>query len=134
MRIIIREKGEGQQMNGYIFKKGQTWDEVFQPADHSDVVVWRLAGPTKGFQLAEVWLGEYGPQGAAEGHTHEDMDQMVLLIEGNLRYKLGDQEGIMEPGDFVFMPRGVYHEAQAIADKNVTFVVYTPPPKNGSTK
>lgn len=47
-------------------------------------------------------------------HMHPNEEQWTYLIEGKMHYVLGDEERILEPGDFVHIPRNVNHRSRAI--------------------
>lgn len=42
-------------------------------------------------------------------HTHDAEDESWYVIEGTLRFRLGDQESEAPAGSFVFVPRGTPH-------------------------
>jgi mannose-6-phosphate isomerase-like protein (cupin superfamily) len=42
-------------------------------------------------------------------HTHDNEDELFLVIKGRLVIKLRDQEVVAERGQFVIIPRGVEH-------------------------
>ncbi|MEU3460942.1 cupin domain-containing protein [Streptomyces sp. NPDC006733] len=48
-------------------------------------------------------------QGEFVWHTHDDTDELLLVISGRLtvRFRAGDVE--LAPGEFVVVPRGVEH-------------------------
>ena len=45
-------------------------------------------------------------------HVHAHEDEAWWIIEGALRFKLGDEERTADTGAFVFVPRGVPHSFQ----------------------
>lgn len=42
-------------------------------------------------------------------HVHENEDESIYLMDGEITVTVGDRPHHMEPGSFVFMPRGVPH-------------------------
>lgn len=46
---------------------------------------------------------------AAPVHTHQHEDEYSFVLEGRVGVRIGDEEGIAEPGDLVAKPRGVPH-------------------------
>ncbi len=42
-------------------------------------------------------------------HRHRDEDEFWYVIEGELRFRLGDDDDHAPQGSFVFVPRGVEH-------------------------
>ena len=48
-------------------------------------------------------------------HVHRDLDEAVYVLEGDFRWKLGDQLRVASAGSFIFIPRGVAHCFQNVA-------------------
>ena len=60
-------------------------------------------------------------------HTHEAEDEFWWVIEGQLRFKLGDTFAETETGSFVWVPRGVPHAFQNVGDTPARLLVmFTP--------
>jgi quercetin dioxygenase-like cupin family protein len=57
---------------------------------------------------------------------HPNEEQWTYLIEGKMYYVLGDEERILEPGDFVHIPRNVNHRSRAIDGSAKFFTVKSP--------
>ena len=55
-------------------------------------------------------------------HVHEQ-DELIYLLEGRLRVKLGDDLNEAEAGAVVFIPRGVQHTWQNVGETEARFVV-----------
>lgn len=47
--------------------------------------------------------------GSTNWHSHDDQDEVFLLLEGSLSVQLRDRIVGMEPGDLFIVPRGVEH-------------------------
>jgi uncharacterized cupin superfamily protein len=59
-----------------------------------------------GFTLIE----QLAPAGfSAPPHTHTSEEEGFFLLEGEMRVNCGDDSWSLEPGGFVFLPRGVQH-------------------------
>jgi mannose-6-phosphate isomerase-like protein (cupin superfamily) len=55
-------------------------------------------------------------------HTHDQEDEMFLVVSGRLRIQLeGDEEVVLEPGQFYVVPRGVRHNP--VAEEEVEIVL-----------
>ena len=48
-------------------------------------------------------------QGEFVWHTHENEDELFLIIKGKLTIKLRDREVNLQAGEFFIVPRGVEH-------------------------
>lgn len=53
-------------------------------------------------------------------HKHENEDELFLVVKGQLRIKLRDQDDVvLNPGEFVVIPRGVEHNPVAKEETHV---------------
>lgn len=59
-------------------------------------------------------------------HSHPDEEQWSYIIKGKMHFILGDEERILEEGDFVHIPRNVKHRSRAIDGPVVYFSVKSP--------
>jgi quercetin dioxygenase-like cupin family protein len=55
-------------------------------------------------------------------HFHSREDETVYILEGNFRWKLGDELSVRGPGSFVFIPRGLAHTWQCISERPGRFL------------
>jgi quercetin dioxygenase-like cupin family protein len=63
---------------------------------------------------------------AGEGpplHVHTREDEVVYVLGGEIRWKLGDQLSLTGPGSFVFIPRGVPHTWQNVGNGECTMLI-----------
>ncbi|TFG53909.1 MAG: cupin domain-containing protein [Gemmatimonadales bacterium] len=82
---------------------------------------WRpkIVGELNGQQVKLAKL-----QGEFVWHAHENEDELFLVIEGRLVIKLRDREIVLDPGEFVIVPRGIEH--QPVADEEVHVLLFEP--------
>jgi quercetin dioxygenase-like cupin family protein len=79
--------------------------------------------PFGGDELMVVRVdGPAGSLAAAHAHPHE---QMCVIVEGRVRFRIGDEETEAGPGDVLHIPSGVEHEAEVLED-TVFFDVFHP--------
>ncbi|MET9518399.1 cupin domain-containing protein [Streptomyces sp. NPDC002994] len=57
-------------------------------------------------------------------HTHEDTDELFLVISGRLTIQLRDADVVLEPGDLFVVPRGVEH--CPVADEETAILLLEP--------
>jgi quercetin dioxygenase-like cupin family protein len=50
-------------------------------------------------------------------HCHGREHETVYILEGEFRWKLGDELSVAGPGSLVFIPRGLAHTWQVIGDR-----------------
>ena len=75
----------------------------------------RIAGQINDFHVKLVKL-----QGEFVWHHHDTEDELFLVVAGQLRINLRDQEPVMlGAGEFVIIPRGVEHQPVAEAECQV---------------
>ncbi|HYM50517.1 MAG TPA: cupin domain-containing protein [Candidatus Limnocylindrales bacterium] len=83
----------------------------------SELIVTPLRGQRLMPEGARFALAEWGDPGGtfdppryiAPLHRHRDEDEAWYVVEGRLRFRLGDEEVEAETGSAVFGPRGVNH-------------------------
>lgn len=56
-------------------------------------------------------------------HTHAAEDETWVVLEGTLRFRLGDEEAQAPPGSFVFVPRGTVHAFQNVSEAPARILV-----------
>ena len=88
-------------------------------ADISEHWSPRIAGELNGQQvkLAKL-LGEF------VWHHHEAEDELFLVVKGTLRMRFRDREVLVEPGEFIIVPRGVEH--LPVAEQEVHIMLFEP--------
>ena len=68
-------------------------------------------------QMAAVVLEMTLPVGHSPAlHVHETLDDTWYAIEGRMAARCGDEEFVIEAGDWVSMPRGVAHTFRVVGD------------------
>ena len=59
-------------------------------------------------------------------HVHEREDEAFYVIEGEIRFRQGDEEFVRGPGSWVWGPRGVPHAFKIESESARALVVVTP--------
>jgi quercetin dioxygenase-like cupin family protein len=62
--------------------------------------------------------GDHNPR-----HAHPNCDEVLLLLSGRLEHSAGDEKVILEPGDAIRIPAGVYHNAVSIGESDADMIV-----------
>ncbi|MFD0359757.1 cupin domain-containing protein [Streptomyces sp. NPDC127110] len=57
-------------------------------------------------------------------HTHEDTDELILVISGRLTIQLGEGDVVLEPGELFVVPRGIEH--RTVADEETAILLLEP--------
>lgn len=75
-----------------------------------------------------LFVLEAGESSSDEPSVHEQSDQILVLLEGDLRAVLGKEEAAMKAGDAVLVPAGTPHKFVNTGGRRaVTFTVYAGP-------
>ncbi len=61
-------------------------------------------------------------------HVHDDVDQVMVVLEGEIEFTIGNERRLMGPGDLAIIPHGVSHGAKVAAGQHcVTLEAFSPP-------
>ncbi|HEY3584062.1 MAG TPA: cupin domain-containing protein [Casimicrobiaceae bacterium] len=78
-----------------------------------------ISGQTVGAQGLAMHVVVIPPGGRAQPHVHVGYETGIYVLEGRVRTRWGarlEHEVVSEPGDFLFVPPGVPHEAINMSD------------------
>ena len=93
--------------------KARKWFEVLQTSKRSQTATMSLAP---------------GDASGARAEAHEESDQVLLMLDGELNGEVGDQRPALKKGDVIIVPAGVKHRfVNHTAKPAVTFNLYSPP-------
>lgn len=59
-------------------------------------------------------------------HVHHREDETMYVVEGEIRFRVGDDEFVAGPGTWVWQPRGVPHAFRVESDGARALVIFTP--------
>lgn len=60
-------------------------------------------------------------------HKHANEDESLYVIDGEVRFKLGDELQSAPVGSFVFIPRGTPHTFQNVGDEPARMLIHFTP-------
>jgi mannose-6-phosphate isomerase-like protein (cupin superfamily) len=66
-------------------------------------------------------------------HTHEDTDDLFLVISGHLTIDLPDRSVELEPGELFVVPRGVRHRPRAEVETHILLIEPEGTPNTGDS-
>lgn len=101
-------------------EKFSLFDELWSP---------RIVAESNG-QLIKLAKGS----GELVWHSHENEDELFLVIKGMLTIKLRDREVVLEPGDMFVVPKGVEHCPLAAPDTHFVMIEPASTQHTGSEK
>ena len=60
-------------------------------------------------------------------HTQPDHDEIVIVIDGEAEFRVGDETRRVGPGDFMFIPRNTLHgRVRTLTDSMSALSIYAP--------
>lgn len=65
-------------------------------------------------------------QASAGGHSHLN-EQMLYLLEGKARFRLGEEERVVGPGEVVYVPSNLHHELELLTPTIRYVEIFSPP-------
>lgn len=68
-----------------------------------------------------------------EDHTHPTEDEMFYVLEGAITFRCGGETFDLEPGGFIFLPRGIQHGYTIRGEAPVRLMVITSPVREGAS-
>jgi quercetin dioxygenase-like cupin family protein len=97
---VVRRAGEGETVRNPI----------------ADDVTITLTGHETGGALS-MFESTPGPGAGPPMHVHANEDELLYVLEGTVRFKLGDEMRETSAGGFAFIPRGVRHAWQNVGSE-----------------
>ena len=77
-------------------------------------------------ELMKVDFVTYEKGKLSRPHYHPNEEQIIYIIEGRQYMVLGEEEGIVGPGDLVHIPRNTKHGGIIIDERTVMFAAKSP--------
>lgn len=56
-------------------------------------------------------------------HSHPNCDEVLHVLRGRIRHRLGEEYIEMAAGDTISIPRGVIHNAKNLGDTEAEFII-----------
>ena len=57
-------------------------------------------------------------------HQHDQEDELFFVVAGELKIELRDQTVLLQPGEFIIIPRGIEH--RPVAENEVQVLLFEP--------
>ncbi|GGJ99192.1 hypothetical protein GCM10007063_21800 [Lentibacillus kapialis] len=101
--------------------------ESYIPLNHELTYNKKVVGRKDGINEVEMIIGEMEEGGDADPHSHEEIEQLMYILEGKMHAKIGGEEAELTAGHSVFIPKKVNHEIKNAGKGNLKFVlIYSP--------
>lgn len=109
------------------FWKNENDVQGYSPAGHEGTFNRRLVGITEGIENVEVIIGEMEPGGLADPHLHENIEQIMYILSGEMHAIIEGKEAKLSAGDIVWIPKRATHDIRNAGDEKLRFVlIYSP--------
>lgn len=89
-------------------------------------VVFKARGEQTGGSLT-AFENVVAPGDGPPLHTHANEDESMYVIEGEVRFRLGDELQAAPAGSFVFIPRGTPHAWQNVGEGPARMLIHFTP-------
>jgi mannose-6-phosphate isomerase-like protein (cupin superfamily) len=132
------KKWNGIPFNRMRFRRGEWimkyWkheDNIksYTPPNHDFTYNRRIVSQEDGINEVEVIIGEMEQGGKADPHFHDDIEQIMYILEGEMHARIGDDEAVLNAGNTVIIPKKVMHEIWNAGNEKLKFVLVYSPPK-----
>jgi quercetin dioxygenase-like cupin family protein len=60
-------------------------------------------------------------------HMHEDEDEVVIVLDGELSYRVGEEHGVLAAGGLLWFPRAVPHAVANLSGRACRFLTVVTP-------
>jgi mannose-6-phosphate isomerase-like protein (cupin superfamily) len=82
----------------------------------------------QGIILGDVMLGlhEAFPNLKCKPHSHPSA-QITYMLKGKLRMRIGDEERVISPGEFAYVPSNVEHSIESLDEYVLALDIFSPP-------
>ena len=89
--------------------------------------VFRFVSPDIGSELFMAGITIFEPGESSSYHVHEDSEEINLVLEGSGTLVSEDEEAMFEPGQAMWVPKGVHHQHRNTGAVSLKLLwVYTP--------
>jgi len=95
------------------------------PANHYDLLTRRIANASIGAKTMEVSLVLMEPKGRADPHTHEDAEQLFIVLKGEMAIKTDREEVRLKQGEAAFIYPGEAHQNYNVIDRETEYLIIT---------
>ncbi|OUM87908.1 MAG: hypothetical protein BAA01_10685 [Bacillus thermozeamaize] len=104
--------------------------ETYVPPGHAGTFNRRLVGLADGMKNVEVIIGEMEEGGSALPHFHDDVEQVMYILEGKMYVEIDGEQAELTAGHAVWIPKGAMHEVKNAGPGKLRFVLMYAPPKS----
>lgn len=98
-------------------------DEAARKEEPWGSLAWmasKRVGNAQGVTLGRVVIerGRSNPR-----HSHPNCEEVLYLLRGRLRHTIEGEDVLLEPGDTLVIPPGLFHNATALGEEDAEMIV-----------
>lgn len=123
IRKTLQEKGKGFKTKA---GEGRKHGHLKLKGVNANVLDLKVSGSDTNGQLAIFEQTSLSPGRGTPLHVHPSQDEIFYVLEGNYRFKLGDELFDLSPGESIFLPRTVPHAWTQVSQKGKMTVILQP--------
>jgi quercetin dioxygenase-like cupin family protein len=109
--------------HGYALGPGESLEELDMGG--GSVLALRVTGQQSN-GLVTVVEGAVR-HGGPPRHVHEAEDEVVIVLDGELTYEVGDERGVLGAGGLLWFPRSVPHAVANLSGRQCRFLTVVTP-------
>jgi quercetin dioxygenase-like cupin family protein len=84
---------------------------------------WFVSGALGNSDVLTVGRCTIEPGQANHAHYHPNCDEVLHVLQGTIRHRLGDEHFEMSAGDTISIPTGTVHNAENIGSDQAIFLI-----------
>ncbi len=107
MKHVIRPVAEARQATAH-----ELWGSLNWLASHA------LTGSAVTVGRTTIRPGHHNPR-----HCHPNCEEVLHLLAGRIEHSIGDETFILEAGDTITIPPGIFHNAVNLGDTDADMIV-----------
>ena len=104
--------------------------EGYSPPGHEGTYNRSLVGKEEGIKGVEMIFGEMEVGGLADPHSHDDIEQLMYVLNGEMEINIEGEIAQLSKGHVVWIPQKALHEVKNIGSSKLSFILVYSPPKN----
>jgi quercetin dioxygenase-like cupin family protein len=94
------------------------------PSNHHNMMGRKIIAPQDS-KIIQAGIIKMQSNGKADLHSHDDAEQLFVVLKGQMVVKTRGINIILKTGDAAFIPAGEPHENYNILDKDTIYLIVT---------
>jgi quercetin dioxygenase-like cupin family protein len=86
-------------------------------------ITWLVTGTMRNSENLTFGRVTIKPHAKNPVHRHPNCEELLYVVSGRIEHTLGDARYIMEAGDTIVIPAGVWHNAAALTGEGAELII-----------